>query len=78
MCETCGCGHGDHQHIHLLLPVRGMACEKCAARITETLNQLPGVHVTADHKLGVVSLLLHEAADLAKAKQAIINLGYEV
>lgn len=78
MCETCGCGQSDHQHLHVLLPVKGMTCEHCSASIEKALNELPGIHATADHKLGAVSLLLHEEADIAKAKEAIIELGFEL
>lgn len=78
MCETCGCGHGDHQHTHLILPVRGMSCQGCAARIEETLNKMTGVHATADYKLGAVSLLLHDDAELAKVKETILDLGFEL
>jgi len=78
MCETCGCGQPDHDHLHLMLPVKGMACEHCAANIERALNALPGIHATADFKLGAVSLLLHEEADLAKAKEAILDLGFEL
>ncbi len=45
---------------------------------THALNALPALHATADHKLGVVSLLLHEDGDLAKAKQVILDLGYDL
>ena len=78
MCESCGCEQHGHEHLHLLLPVKGMTCEHCAANIEKTLNALPGVHATADFKLGAVSLLLHEDADLAKAKEAILDLGFEL
>lgn len=78
MCETCGCGHGDHQHTHLILPVRGLACQHCSARLEAALNALPGVHATADHQLGAVSLLLHAEGDLAAAKQAILDQGFEL
>lgn len=80
MCETCGCGQSSHghEHLHLLLPVKGMSCEHCAANIEAALNALPGVHATADYKLGAVSLLLHDDADLAAAKEAILELGFEL
>lgn len=78
MCENCGCGQTDHSHTHILLPVKGMSCEHCKARIEQSLNALTGVHATADHTLGVVSLLLHDDGDLAKAKQTILDLGYEL
>ena len=76
MCENCGCGQHDHSHTHILLPVKGMSCEHCKSQLEEALNALPGVHATADHTLGVVSLLLHEDGDLALAKQTILDLGY--
>ncbi len=78
MCETCGCGQKEHDHLHLILPVKGMTCEHCAANIEKTLNAMAGVHATADFKLGAVSLMLHEEGDLAKAKEAILDLGFEL
>ena len=77
MCEACGCGQGGHEHLHVLLPVQGMSCEHCSKQIETTLNAMPGVHATADHNLGAVSLLLHDDADLAAVKNAINDLGFE-
>jgi len=76
MCETCGCGH-DHQHIHLMIPVKGMRDRAGAERLETALNQLTGVHATADHQLGAVSLLLHDDGDLAAVQKLIAELGLE-
>ena len=76
MCETCGCGHSDHQHLHIIIPVSGMQNAGCAAKIETALNNLTGVHATADYELGAVSLLLHEDGDLAAAKKTITDMGY--
>ena len=76
MCETCGCGHSDHQHLHIIIPVSGMQNAGCAAKIETALNNLTGVHATADYELGAVSLLLHEDDDLAAAKKTITDMGY--
>lgn len=78
MCETCGCAQTEHDHTHLILKVEGMACGNCAAKLEAGLNALPGVHATADHQAGVVSLLLHEDGDLAAAKQAILDMGFDL
>lgn len=78
MCQTCGCGQNEHEHLHLMLPVKGMTCPHCSASIEKALNALPGVHATADHQLGAVSLMLHEDGDLAKAKEVILELGFEL
>ena len=77
MCDTCGCSC-EHAHVHIVVPVKGMCCEKCEARLEAALNALPGVHATADHELACVNLLLHDSADLAKAKQTILEQGYEL
>ena len=78
MCEVCGCGQNDHQHTHLILKVSGMHCANCSAKLENGLNALPGVHATADHEAGVVSLLLHADGDLAAAKEAILDMGFDV
>jgi len=75
MCEHCGCGHSDHEHIHIMLPAKGLTDEASAAKLAEALNSLPGVHATADHNIGAVSLLLHDEADIAAAKELIEKLG---
>lgn len=78
MCDTCGCGSADHQHLHLIIPVKGMKGNDDAALLEAALNGLPGVHATADCQLGAVSLLLHEQGDLASAKDLIREVGFEV
>jgi hypothetical protein len=77
MCETCGCGH-DHEHIHLMIPVKGINDSADAEKLEAALNQLPGVHATADYKLGAVSLLLHEGGDLTAAENLIQDLGFKI
>ena len=77
MCETCGCGHSDHQHLHIMIPVSGMKDAASAAQIEAVLNTLTGVHATVDYELGAVSLLLHEDGDLAAAKKIINEMGYQ-
>lgn len=76
MCEKCGCGQ-NHEHTHIVLPVSGMSCQHCSSQIEQALNNLPGVHATADHQQGCVSLLLHDNADLSQIKQVINDLGFE-
>ena len=78
MCETCGCGHNDHQHIHLMLPVKGMKDKADAEALANALSELTGIHATADHAIGAVSLLLHDDGDLGEAKKLIKELGYEL
>lgn len=77
MCETCGCGNSDHHHTHLMLPITGITDEESCRKLEEALNQLSGVHATADYKIGAVSLLLHEEGDLAEVKKLIEQLGYQ-
>lgn len=77
MCETCGCGY-NHEHIHLMIPVKGMKDEESTKKLEDALNRLTGVHATADHNLGAVSLLLHESGDLTAAQQCIKDLGFEL
>lgn len=55
-----------------------MSCANCAAKLEAGLNALPGVHATASHDAGVVSLLLHEEGDLTAAKQVILDLGFDL
>ena len=77
MCETCVCGHSDHQHLHIIISVSGMNDDSCATKIETALNELTGIHATVDYELGAVSLLLHEDGDLAMAKKIITDLGYQ-
>ena len=77
MCETCGCGNNDHNHTHLMLPITGLSDQDSCQKLEAALNQLAGVHATADYKIGAVSLLLHEDGDLAAVKKLISDLGYE-
>ena len=76
MCETCGCGNPNHNHTHIIIPVKGMECDKCAKRIEDALNKLTGIHATVDYELGVASLLLHDDGNLAEAKKVITDMGF--
>ena len=78
MCETCGCGNHDHQHTHLLLPIKGLKDAADAAALEAKLNELTGIHANVDFNLGAVSLLLHDDGEIAAAKQLIVDAGYEV
>ena len=78
MCDTCGCQHHDHDHLHISLPVSGMMCELCAAAVEKSLNSLHGVHAKADFQSGMVELSLHDdAVPLDEIKSAICALGYQ-
>lgn len=77
MSDTCGCSC-EHDHIHIIVPVKGMHCEQCEAQLETALNALPGIHATANYELGCVTLLLHDQDDLNKAKEIILEQGYEL
>ena len=58
--------------------VDGMHCEKCANRVTEVVNDIPGVAGVVDLKKGIVTVSYEQdvADDQIKAK--IERVGYTV
>ena len=58
--------------------VDGMHCEKCTNRVTEVVNDIPGVAGVVDLKKGIVTVSYeHEVAD-DQIKAKIERVGYTV
>jgi len=77
MCNSCGCDHDSHDHIHLWIPVGGLKCQGCADQIESALNELHGVHATVNLDENTISLVLHDdGASLKEVKAKIRELGY--
>jgi len=58
--------------------VDGMHCEKCANRVTEVVNDIPGVAGVVDLKKGIVSVSYEQEVPDAQIKERIERVGYTV
>lgn len=63
----------------LKLKVEGMVCEGCENRVKSAVSLMDGVeNVDANHNTGIVTVNLKEDLDIAKIKEKIEDLGYDV
>ena len=61
------------------LPIRGMTCAACAARIEKVLNRLPGVQAQVNFATETASLTFNnDASSVLDGINAIRNAGFEV
>ena len=61
----------------LKLKVEGMVCEGCENR--SAISLMDGVeNVDANHNTGIVTVNVKEDLDIAKIKEKIEDLGYDV
>jgi len=58
--------------------VDGMHCEKCANRVTEVVNDIPGVAGVVDLKKGIVTVSYEQEVPDAQIKERIERVGYTV
>src|SRR5690625_2200055 len=59
------------------LPVEGMTCGSCAARVQRTLAKQPGVtDVEVNFATGLARLNIDEGTDLAGLRSAVERTGY--
>lgn len=58
--------------------VEGMHCEKCAGRVTETINDLPDTVASVDLKTGAVTVSYAQSVEDEVICQRIRRLGYTV
>lgn len=58
--------------------VEGMHCEKCANRVTEVVNDIPGVAGVVDLKKGIVTVSYAQMVPDAQIKAGIERVGYAV
>ena len=63
----------------LKLTVEGMVCEGCENRVKSAISVMDGVeNVDANHNTGIVTVNVKEDLDIAKIKEKIEDLGYDV
>lgn len=61
------------------LKINGMVCGGCENRVKKALSSINGVEkVEADHKTGNVTIMSKEEIDIAKIKEIIEDLGFEI
>ena len=58
--------------------VDGMHCEKCANRVTEVVNDIPGVAGAVDLKKGIVTVSYEREVPDEQIKARIERVGYTV
>ena len=58
--------------------VDGMHCEKCANRVTEVVNDIPGVAGVVDRKKGIVTVSYEQEVADGQIKAKIERVGYTV
>ena len=58
--------------------VDGMHCEKCANRVTEAVNDIPGVAGVVELKKGIVNVSYERDVPDGQIKAAIERVGYTV
>lgn len=63
----------------LKLKVEGMVCEGCENRVKSAVSLMDEVeNVDANHNTGIVTVNVKEDLDIAKIKEKIEDLGYDV
>lgn len=58
--------------------VDGMHCEKCAGRVTEAVNDIPGVAGAVNLKKGIVTVSYEREVPDGQIRAAIERVGYAV
>ena len=58
--------------------VDGMHCEKCANRVTEVVNDIPGVAGVVNLKKGIVTVSYEQEVPDELIRQRIARVGYTV
>ena len=56
--------------------VSGMSCARCAQRVTNALDSVPGTWATVDLDAGVAHVLSKEPIDVAAYRRAVREAGY--
>lgn len=61
------------------IKINGMVCEGCENRVKSAVSLMDGVeNVDANHNTGIVTVNVKEDLDIAKIKEKIEDLGYDV
>ena len=58
--------------------VEGMHCEKCSNRVTEIVNDFPGVAGVVDLKKGIVTVSYEQEVPDEQIRERIERVGYAV
>ena len=58
--------------------VEGMHCEKCANRVTEVVNDIPGASGVVNLKKGIVTVSYQQEVPNEQIKERIERVGYTV
>lgn len=58
--------------------VDGMHCEKCSNRVTEAVNDIPGVAGVVNLKKGIVTVFYEQEVADEQIKAKIERVGYTV
>ena len=58
--------------------VDGMHCEKCANRVTESVNDIPGIAGVVNLKKGIVTVSYEREVPDGQIRAAIERVGYTV
>lgn len=58
--------------------VKGMHCEKCSNRVTEAVNDIPGVAGVVNLKKGIVTVSYEQEVPDEQIKERIERHGYDV
>lgn len=63
----------------LKLKINGMMCGGCENRVKNALLEIDRVeNVEADHTTGIVVINSEKDLDIAKIKEKIMDIGYEI
>ena len=62
-----------------IINVSGMHCKSCEMLLTDSIGEIKGVQkVTADHKKGMITIILENENLLPEIKNVIETEGYKV
>ena len=63
----------------LRIKINGMVCGGCENRVKTALSEISGIEsVDADHNTGIVTIKSEKDLEVAKIKERITDIGYEI
>ena len=82
-CGSSGDYKPRKKKLHTVIAARvfvvdGMHCEKCANRVTEAVNDIPGVAGVVNLKKGIVTVSYEREVPDGQIRAAIERMGYTV
>lgn len=61
------------------IKVNGMVCEGCENRVKNALSTVEGIEtIEANHKTGIVTVVINKEIEKSIIEEKIDNLGFEV